>query len=117
MQVTDFPNLAPSVCFICESAPPCRYVDTGRSFERPAVTTLDGRKYLCEECVRDAAHVLGVFDAERGELRHRIAELIDSANETGVQLARAQAIIDARFEEFLPKQSRQKPGPKPKAAE
>lgn len=74
MQVVDFPHAAPSVCFICESAHagvPC--VDTGRFFDPPGVTHLDGRKYICRDCVAEAAHDLGVFDEKKAELEKKIA--------------------------------------------
>lgn len=64
MQVTDFPTLAPSCCFICRTASSQEgYVDTNHNFDPPGITELNGRKYLCTGCVRDAADALGLFDS------------------------------------------------------
>lgn len=63
MLVVDFPNLAPSVCIVCESVPPATaFVDTLNNFSPAALTQLNGRKYLCASCIRDAAAALGLFE-------------------------------------------------------
>ena len=53
------PFLAPGMCFICELSNPVRYVDTFRDFEGVVRERLDGRKYVCEECVTEFAKHLG----------------------------------------------------------
>lgn len=53
------PQLPPGVCFICELSNPVRYIDTLRDFEGVVRERLDGRKYLCEECILDGAKKLG----------------------------------------------------------
>ncbi len=53
------PQLPPGMCFLCEQSNPCRYIDTFRDFEGVVREKLDGRKYVCEECVEDMAKHLG----------------------------------------------------------
>lgn len=73
MLVVDFPNQAPSVCTVCESANPVPHVDTARNNEYPGA--LNGRKYMCITCVRDAAYALGLFDEAMTAGDSKIAEL------------------------------------------
>lgn len=64
MQEVDYPVLAPGVCVVCEGVPPATaFVDTLRTFDPNGYTHLNGRKYLCESCVTDAANALGISDA------------------------------------------------------
>lgn len=53
------PQLPPGMCFICEQSNPVRYIDTFRDFEGIVREKLDGRKYVCEECVTEFAKKLG----------------------------------------------------------
>jgi hypothetical protein len=63
--VSDQERLAPpALCFICETSPiregeRPNVVDTQRDFNPPALSHLSGRKYICERCVDEAAHLLG----------------------------------------------------------
>jgi Mg-chelatase subunit ChlI len=76
MNVVDFPNLAPSVCVVCESVPPgASFVDTGRTFDPSAFTHLNGRKYLCESCVTDAANALDLFEEVKAPLEATVENL------------------------------------------
>lgn len=83
MQEVDYPVLSPGVCIVCEGVPPATaFVDTLRTFDPNGYTHLNGRKYLCESCVTDAANALGLSDeavavvaAERDELADKVAEL------------------------------------------
>jgi hypothetical protein len=65
----DFPNLPPSVCFLCEGAEPegsgVVYVDTFQNFDPGVHTKLNGRKYVCSNCIRDLAGAVGLFDVEK----------------------------------------------------
>lgn len=53
------PQLPPGLCFICEQSNPVRYIDTFRDFEGIVREKLDGRKYVCEECVTEFAKKFG----------------------------------------------------------
>lgn len=53
------PQLPPGFCFICELSNPVRYWDTLRDFEGIVREKLDGRKYVCEECLAQGATALG----------------------------------------------------------
>lgn len=53
------PFLAPGMCFICEQSDQVRYVDTFRDFEGIVREKLDGRKYVCEQCIKEYAGKLG----------------------------------------------------------
>lgn len=78
MVTHDFPNMAPSVCFLCEAAEQgAVFVDTMRDFGGTPFTPLAGRKYVCSYCITDLAHHIGVFNDERA----RLNEKIDSLNE------------------------------------
>lgn len=74
------PQLPPGVCFICEMSPNVRYIDTFRDFEGVVKERIDGRKYLCEECIEDGAKKFGFvtpeeFDAFYANLKNVEAEL------------------------------------------
>jgi len=89
MQAVEFPNLAPSVCVVCESVPPeTPFVDTLNNFNPAGFTHLNGRKYLCENCVRDAANALELFDEATAPFRAQVSELSDA-------LAQLQADADS----------------------
>lgn len=69
--------MVPGICFVCESAPQGRIVDTLQTFETPGPSPLNGRKYICEGCVRAAAEPLGLVSADvrdRAETARAIAE-------------------------------------------
>jgi hypothetical protein len=71
-----YPDLAPSVCFICESVPPeTPFVDTLRTFDAQTFTHLNGRKYICEVCVRDAANALDLFEEAKLPLLNELDKL------------------------------------------
>lgn len=53
------PQLPPGFCFICELSNPVKYWDTLRDFEGIVREKLDGRKYVCEECIEQGAKALG----------------------------------------------------------
>ena len=64
MLAVSFPDLAPSVCIVCEGVPPeTSFVDTLRTFDTHSPTHLSGRKYLCEVCVTTSAEALDLFEA------------------------------------------------------
>jgi hypothetical protein len=56
---------APGICFVCETAPQGRAVDTLQNFTPGFVSPIAGAKVLCEGCVAAAARAFGyVSDAE-----------------------------------------------------
>lgn len=71
------PILAPAVCFICEQTPPVRYVDTLIEWEAQGITNLDGRKYVCENCVDQFADLMGY---ERPSTVDRLILDLEEAN-------------------------------------
>jgi hypothetical protein len=76
MQEVDYPVLAPSVCVVCEGVPPATaFVDTLRTFDPGGYTHLNGRKYLCESCVTEAANALGLSDEAVAPVQAQVDEL------------------------------------------
>lgn len=53
------PTMDPGMCFICEKADDCRYVDTLYTFEPLFFTPLIGRKFVCENCIKQMAKLIG----------------------------------------------------------
>lgn len=99
MHVHDFPNLKPSVCFMCEQAPQeTKFLDTMREFDPGSMFShLSGRKYICETCARDFAHALGVFDAEKARYEEQITTLkiaMDAQEERLAGLEHVNAVIE-----------------------
>jgi hypothetical protein len=98
MQPVAFPNEAPSVCFICESVPmETPFVDTLRNFTPPGLTPLNGRKYLCETCVNEAAHALGLYDEVQARAEGHAELLATELANTTEKLAafeQLQALVD-----------------------
>lgn len=92
------PQLAPGVCFICELSNDVRYIDTLRDFYGIVKERIDGRKYLCEECVEDAAKKFGfAVPAEVKRLKITIDELSAKNAKLNEDLAKFQdlkAVID-----------------------
>lgn len=69
MQKTEYPELAPGICFICEQTPQVTYVDTLRDYHDLAlVHRLSGRKYICSNCVQELAEVMGYSAAREHSL-------------------------------------------------
>lgn len=89
MEVVSYPNLAPSVCVVCEGVPPeTPFVDTARTFEPNGFTHLNGRKYLCAICVNEAAQALDIAaDA--------VAPVQAALDESAVQITQLQADIES----------------------
>lgn len=62
------PQLQPGVCFLCELSNPVQYWDTLRDFYGIVRESLDGRKYVCEECIKEGASLLGFVTPEEAEV-------------------------------------------------
>lgn len=74
---------------VCEGVPPgTPFVDTLRNFNPAGWTHLNGRKYLCESCVSDAANSLGLFDEATAPFQASAAELAD-------KVAQLQSDVDS----------------------
>lgn len=107
------PQLPPGFCFICELSNDVKYVDTFRDFEGNVREKLDGRKYVCEECIAEFAKKLGFATAKEADLLKQNA--VDWAN-------KAQALEDElkKYLDLKDVLSRfginTKPTPKPKVA-
>lgn len=69
------PLLAPAICFICEHSPTQqageRLIDTERTFmPMGPPTRLNGRKYVCDNCVKEMGRIIGMgFDSETERIR------------------------------------------------
>ena len=71
--------LTPGVCAICEMANEVEYYDTLFNMHtEPAVTRMEGRKYLCENCFKQAAEFFGYEDTD---LMAHYAEQVKKAQE------------------------------------
>ena|SRR5581483_8665155 len=102
MQVVDKLAFAPSVCFLCETKPVegVKAADTGRDFQPVGITPIDGRKYVCEECVNELAKLFGFEKGEAVELakveldhaRQEISALKDRAKQIAEQILGEQPI-------------------------
>lgn len=117
MVTHDFPNLAPSVCFVCEGAEPgAVFVDTFRKFDPGFNTYLNGRKYVCSNCIRDLAHHVGIFDEERERFQiqaNEASEQIVELTKTVSDYQRLDAAIKAVGEQYrVPTPAAPKAAPK-----
>lgn len=66
---------APGVCFVCETSPQGRVVDTRQNFTPGFPSSLSGGKYICEGCVTAAVAAVGyVSDAEARAAKQAAAE-------------------------------------------
>lgn len=89
------PLLAPAICIICEQSPTQqageRIVDTERTFiPMGPPTRLNGRKYVCDNCVKEMGRLIGMgFDSETERVRQEFD-----------QYRQGVAILQARIEDF-----------------
>lgn len=114
MYKVDFPELAPSVCFVCESAPPeLPMVDTGRNYDPAGTTHLGpGRKYLCLSCIRDTAAVVGLLD----DVKAPLVDVIETLEEEVASLTeqiKAYDTLQAALDAFVTREPEAAPAPKP----
>jgi hypothetical protein len=75
------PSMDPGMCFICEKADDCRYVDTLKNFEPMFFSPLIGRKFVCENCIKQMAKLIGFGentklrkDLEQAQTRIQVLE-------------------------------------------
>lgn len=81
------PQINPGFCFICELSNPVRYWDTYYDFEGVVRERLDGRKYVCEECIEHGAKLLGFAPPRKVEaLEAEINHLLDERDELQKEL-------------------------------
>lgn len=105
------PQIAPGFCFICEQSNDCRYIDTFRDFEGIVREKLDGRKYVCEPCIKEFAEKLGFVTPE---VAAPFYTMIDAGNKRIAELEaelKKHEDLKAVLEAFGIE-----PKPKPKAA-
>ena len=109
MNLVPRPELAPSICVICEAAHTTgdpAWVDTLRNFDVGRATYLTGRKYVCGACAARIAMAVGYFaPAEKEALQKLVDDLgddverlmarADDSAELLAILARAQADLDS----------------------
>ncbi|MDE2105449.1 MAG: hypothetical protein KGL39_49940 [Patescibacteria group bacterium] len=92
------PQLPPGMCFICEASNPCQYVDTFRDFEGVVREKLDGRKYICEECIEDGAKKLGyATPKDHAHVQNELAKavvVIEALKKDLAAFSDLQAVID-----------------------
>lgn len=96
MQVVNVTELAPGVCFICELRPTEAQsaIDTRRDFNAGGPCYLNGRRYVCESCVKDMARAFGLIDAEKADalviendvLRQEVSAMKDRAKQIAEQI-------------------------------
>ena len=124
-EVVTKPLNRPNVCFVCEHSNEVKYVDTKRVFSSPfPFPRLDGTKYLCEDCVRDAANVLDFVSPEQAEkLKNRVAEVeaeLAAANTVQAAVTAVNELSEALQAASVPavtvKVEDDKPKPKKSAA-
>jgi hypothetical protein len=78
--------IAPGVCAICEMANEVEYFDTKFNMHtEPAITRMEGRKYLCHNCFVQAAEHWG-YEAENQ--REAAEEAIRLAKQEAYELRR-----------------------------
>lgn len=70
---TGKPKIDPGICFICELAPTRGYVDTLKDFDPAFFHFLNGRKFVCRECIDTMAKLLDY--AEAAPLKAEISRL------------------------------------------
>lgn len=96
MELTTYPTLAPSVCFICEGVPPeTAFVDTSRTFEPGGFTHLNGRKYVCASCGGDIASALNIQQDAQAQAEAYVAEMQERVNQLEADIASYEAIKGA----------------------
>ena len=106
------------MCFLCErDNGALRYVDTKRDFFPVGKTKLDGRKRVCERCVREMALLFEDLFVSR--------ENFDAIENEGILLAEKLHEVEARVTAFQALEAAlehvkapeaPKPAPKPKKA-
>lgn len=112
MQVVDFPALPPSQCFICEHRPTegVKSIDTGRTFDPAGLTSLNGRKYVCENCVAEMAKLFGFERGDQVEkakvdaeiAREELSRMQDRARQVAEQIL-GDLPIEPKVKERSPK--------------
>lgn len=127
--------LAPAVCFICETGAMGEkdFIDTGRNHNPGFPSPIQGRKYLCQACVTEAANTIGLGDvskaeaaiaeargvAERAEAAHSLEQALESAK-AFLPANVVQAVAEKEARDAAPVEApapvEEKPKAKPKAA-
>jgi hypothetical protein len=126
MQVTDrFNLLPPSICIICEESPSGRVIDTLRNLKTGVASVLNGRKYVCERCVKEMGKLVDLVGNEefkQAKVDQEFAEaqlarfrgaVVEVAEEVS-RFAKAPGSVDEQrkpeVEEVFPPEPEQKGG-------
>ncbi len=70
----------PGICFLCELSPSdgVGFVDTDRNFSPGFPSSLSGRKYVCDGCVKNLSETAGYFASEDIQEAQRRADAADA---------------------------------------
>lgn len=104
------PFLAPGMCFLCEQSNPVRHVDTFRDFEGIVRERLDGRKYVCEQCLAEYGEAIGMLSEKKADKLRE--DLLNAKNEVAKLTER---VAELEPYEAVIKAATAKPAAKPKA--
>lgn len=103
--------LAPSICFICEQGPQNGAVDTFRTFMTQPPTHLTGRKYVCVDCVKSLAGLVGFVDPDIYRLLgNEVEALRIAAAADKLRIEQLEAVHVQTLKDLLEKAT--KPAPK-----
>lgn len=96
---------APNICIICEERPDrnfgIRVVDTFREFAPPAITNINGRKYVCENCVNELGRILGLVPADAvRETKQRSVEIRGQLGEFKAEVLHAAEFLADKMKNF-----------------
>lgn len=109
--------LAPSICFICEQSPSNGAIDTLRTFMTQPPTHLTGRKYVCTDCVKSLAALIGFVDPSIHNLAlNEVEALRIAAAEDRLRIEQLEAIHIETLKDLLKKATKPAPTRAPKAA-
>jgi hypothetical protein len=64
-ELKDFPDKAPGCCFVCDNSEKhakVKYIDTGRNFDSPYDVRKHGRIFICTNCIKDGAKLIGLVE-------------------------------------------------------
>lgn len=91
---------APGICFVCETAPQGRAVDTLQNYTPGFVSPIAGAKLICEGCVAAAARALGYVSDEEARARDEAAVRAEVRYNAVIDHVRdfARRVVDGELE-------------------
>lgn len=108
MEIVNTPAQSPGCCFLCEQTNPVDHVDLFKHFDPGVVTRLSGRKYVCVDCIRDLAKLIGFSTPAEAEKMKEAVAAAEAAMKDAVARASALESLAAAVEAVVA-------APKPKA--